>query len=98
MVAPLWMLTSGSGSSATAFMLTRYIEEIGEARPVHGLDEHHVAEKLPQIAVPTLATGEVQPHVPGAIEKTNPGMPDMGYQPIEAVRANAAEIAAFLDP
>ena len=59
--------------------------------------EHPVAEKLPQITVPTLATGEVQPHVPGATKKTNPGMPGMGYQPIEAVRANAAEIAAFLD-
>ena len=59
--------------------------------------EYPVAEKLPQITVPTLATEEVQPHVPGATKKTNPGMPDMGYQPIEAVRANAAEIAAFLD-
>lgn len=59
--------------------------------------EYPVTEKLPQITVPTLATEEVQPHVPGAIKKTNPGMPDMGYQPIEAIRANAAEIAAFLD-
>lgn len=59
--------------------------------------EYPVAEKLPQITVPTLATEEVQPHVPGAAKKINPGMPDMGYQPIEAIRANAAEIAAFLD-
>ncbi len=59
--------------------------------------EYPTAEKLPQIKVPTLATEEVLAHVPGAVKKSHPAMPDMGHQPIEVVRANAAEIAAFLD-
>ena len=56
-----------------------------------------VQDKLPQIAVPTLATEDAQPHIPGAVKKETAAMPDMGYQPPEAIAAACAEIAAFLD-
>ncbi len=55
------------------------------------------AERVPMIAVPTLATDEVAKRVPGAVAKKHPPVIDCGMVTADDIRNNVAEIVAFLD-
>lgn len=55
------------------------------------------AERVPMIAVPTLATEEVAKRVAGAILKKHPPVIDCAMWGADDIRNNVAEINAFLD-
>ncbi len=54
------------------------------------------AERVPMIAVPTLATEDVAKRIAGAVTKKHPPVIDCGMVTADDIRNNVAEINAFL--